>query len=274
MRGGRVDPDSGAPGYDGRAGGGRPGPVLLPARRRPAAASRAARRRPAAVHRRRAPASRGCRCSATTTGSSRAVTPPTPALNDAATGGFALRDVDARAALREVGPDTTDAAAIDRVISGGLPGTRVAVPRGPRRGGCCHAQEVVTRLRDAARVPGTGGPAAVRRRPRPEGPAARPRHRGRPGRHRVADRAAAARRATGGCIVASHQPLPDARPRRAGDAPAGRRDAQRPHAPHEHRAVTARQARAGSGASSRRRWPTAPAGPDDLGCARARTAAS
>ena len=49
----RADPDSGAPGYDGRAGGRRPRPRLLPPRRRPAAPPGPARRRPAALPRAR-----------------------------------------------------------------------------------------------------------------------------------------------------------------------------------------------------------------------------
>jgi hypothetical protein len=83
------------------------------------------------------------------------VTPPTPRLDAVATGGWAIADVDVEQALREVGPQTTDAQAIDRVLSGGLPGRRVAVPRDRSRRLLSRA-EVVDRLRAAAGVPGTG----------------------------------------------------------------------------------------------------------------------
>jgi 3',5'-cyclic AMP phosphodiesterase CpdA len=154
MRGGRVDPDSGAPGYTGVQEADDPDPFYY----RPDVDPPLHRGLLAAAQRPFTSPGAGVPWLPVLGNHDwlvAGVTLPTPALNDAATGGFALRDVDAREALREVGPDTTDAAAIDRVISGGLPGTRVAVPRDRSRR-LLSREEVVTRLRDAARVPGTG----------------------------------------------------------------------------------------------------------------------
>ncbi len=79
---------------------------------------------------------------------------PTPQLDAVATADRAIVDVDAERALQELGGQTTDAEAIDRVLSGGLPGRQVTVPSDRSRR-LLSREEVVARLRAAAGVPGS-----------------------------------------------------------------------------------------------------------------------
>jgi 3',5'-cyclic AMP phosphodiesterase CpdA len=81
--------------------------------------------------------------------------PVTPRIERAAVGDRTVIDVDAERALQELGTTRPDTAAIDRLLARGLPGREVHVPADPRRRMLSRAQ-VVRRLRAAAGVPGTG----------------------------------------------------------------------------------------------------------------------
>jgi 3',5'-cyclic AMP phosphodiesterase CpdA len=80
---------------------------------------------------------------------------PTPRLDAVATGDRAVVDVDAEQALGGLGTRTPNAEAIDRLIAGGLPGRQVTVPADPGRV-LLSRQEVVDRLRAASGVGGSG----------------------------------------------------------------------------------------------------------------------
>jgi 3',5'-cyclic AMP phosphodiesterase CpdA len=80
---------------------------------------------------------------------------PTARLDAVATGDRAVVDVDAEAAVDELGTRTPSAEAIDRLIGGGLPGREIAVPADPERR-LLSRQEVVDRLRAASGVGGSG----------------------------------------------------------------------------------------------------------------------
>jgi 3',5'-cyclic AMP phosphodiesterase CpdA len=154
LRGGRVDPDSGAPGYTGVQEPDNPDPFFYRPDVDPPA-------HPGLLQAAQRPF--------TSPGAGVPWLPvlgnhdhlvagevaPTPRLNDVAVGGTAIADVDAEAALGDLGTTTPDAGAIDRVVAGGLPGRRVAVPADPDRR-LLSREQVVDRLRAASGVPGSG----------------------------------------------------------------------------------------------------------------------
>ena len=116
--GGRVHPDSRRARLRRRAAGEQPRPVLLPARRSTRRATPACSTpRRAAVHTRPGCARRGTRCSATTTCSPRARSPPTPAIERVATGDR-LVDI-ARPAACGRRATTDAAAAVAALLAGG-----------------------------------------------------------------------------------------------------------------------------------------------------------
>jgi hypothetical protein len=80
---------------------------------------------------------------------------PTPQLDRIARGGWTVADVDAEQALRELGTTEPDPQAIDRVLARGLPGRQVAIPADRSRR-LLVRREVVRRLRAASGVPGSG----------------------------------------------------------------------------------------------------------------------
>jgi hypothetical protein len=80
---------------------------------------------------------------------------PTPRLDRIARGGWSVAEVDAEQALRELGTTEPDPRAIDAALARGLPGRQVAVPADPSRR-LLSRREVVARLRTASRVPGSG----------------------------------------------------------------------------------------------------------------------
>jgi Calcineurin-like phosphoesterase len=80
---------------------------------------------------------------------------PTARLNGIATGGWSVADVDAQRALDELGTTAPDPRAIDRLLAQGLPGRQVAVPADPSRR-LLSRREVVDRLRAASGAGGSG----------------------------------------------------------------------------------------------------------------------
>jgi 3',5'-cyclic AMP phosphodiesterase CpdA len=154
LHGGRVDPDSGAPGYTGVQDAANPDPFFyrpdVDPPRHPELA--AAAQRPftspgAGVPWLPVVGNHDVRVAG--------VVAPTARLNAIATGGWALADVDAQAALAELGTSAPSAAAVDRVLAGGLPGRQVAVPRDRARR-LLSRPELVGRLRAASGVGGSG----------------------------------------------------------------------------------------------------------------------
>ena len=150
LRGGRVDPDSGAPGYTGVQEASNPDPFFYrpdvdpPVHRGLLAAAQRPFRSPGA----------GVPWLPVLGNHDWLVAgevPPTPRLDALATGGWSVADVDAERALDELG--TPDAAAIDRLLSRGLPGRQVAVPPDPERR-LLSREEAVRRLREASGVGG------------------------------------------------------------------------------------------------------------------------
>jgi 3',5'-cyclic AMP phosphodiesterase CpdA len=154
LRGGRVDPDSGAPGYTGVQEASNPDPFFYRPDVDPP-------RHPGLLD----DAQRPLRSPGTgvpwlpVLGNHDLLVAgevaPTARLDEVATGRWAIADVDARAAVDALGTGTPSAQAIDRLLAGGLPGRRVAVPRDPRRR-LLSRQEVVGRLRAASGVGGAG----------------------------------------------------------------------------------------------------------------------
>jgi 3',5'-cyclic AMP phosphodiesterase CpdA len=154
LQGGRVDPDSGAPGYTGVQSASDPDPFFYRPDVDPP-------RHPGLLADAQRPFS--------SPGTGVPWLPvlgnhdllvagevaPTARLDRIATGRWELADVDATAALAELGTHTASATAIDRVLAGGLPGRRVAVPSDPRRR-LLSREELVGRLRAASGVGGTG----------------------------------------------------------------------------------------------------------------------
>jgi hypothetical protein len=154
LRGGRVDPDSGAPGYTGLQEASNPDPFYYRPDVDPP-------RHPGLLE----AAQRPFRSPGIgvpwlpvlgnhdwlVAGEVR----PTARLERIATGGWSIVDVDGQRAVDELGTGTPSATAIDRVLSGGLPGRQVAVPRDRSRR-LMSRREVVERLRAASGVPGSG----------------------------------------------------------------------------------------------------------------------
>ena len=80
---------------------------------------------------------------------------PSARLNGIATGGWSVADVDAERALDELGTTAPDPRAIDRLLAQGLPGRQVAVPADPSRR-LLSRREVVEELRAASGAGGSG----------------------------------------------------------------------------------------------------------------------
>jgi 3',5'-cyclic AMP phosphodiesterase CpdA len=145
-----VEPDSGAPGYDGPQAASSPDPFVyrpdVDAPRHPGLLARAQRRF----------ISSGLEAPWYPVLGNHDVlvqgeAAPSPALDGLATGGQALVEADDGLDL----PESFDAEAVDRLLAGGLPGRTVPVPADARRD---HptADEVVGRLRDASGSGGSG----------------------------------------------------------------------------------------------------------------------
>ena len=153
LRGGRVDPDTGAPGYDGVQDAGNPDPYYYrpdnDAPRHPGLADAA--QRPFTAKGLRAP---WFPVIGNHDGLLQGEVPATPALERVATGGEMVTELDPQ--LR---PPTDEADAASTVAAllavGGLPGDTARVPADPRRH-VMSPREATRRLRDAA-----GGRAAI-----------------------------------------------------------------------------------------------------------------
>ena len=277
LDGGRARPDSGAPGYDGRAGRRRPRPCLLPPRRRSAPPPR-----PAGAAQRPFYARRAARALVRRPGNhdllvagELARTPSTAAV---AVGGERLVHPDAGLDV----PRSEDALTpqlVDRALSGGLPGrtTRIAPDPGRRE---LTPDEAIAGLRAASGHGGTGarmdyafdaGRIGARDRARHRAPRRRLRRRAGARADALAARPAGRRR--GAPRRRRLPPAADQGPGRRGRAGAARRrrprggGARRRLAPQPHRA--AKHARpAATGSCRPRRWPTIPSRRACCACAR------
>jgi len=150
LEGGRVDPDSGARGYDGPQAASSPDPFIyrpdVDAPRHPGLLGRAQRRF----------SSPGLDAPwYPALGNHdflvQGEAPPSPALGRLAIGGQSLVEADDDLQL----PESFDPLVVDRLLAGALPGRTAAVPPDQKRGHLT-AREVVARLREASAGGGSG----------------------------------------------------------------------------------------------------------------------